>query len=81
MNDYLNAQRNLFLCVYFLIPALLCHSVMSVSFKETYQLIREGECVELILVKTDGGVGPVTVSIFTISDSAESKSLYAWSLL
>ena len=52
---------------------ILCHSVMSVSFNQTYQLVREGKCVELILVKTDGGVGPVTVSIFTISDSAKSK--------
>ena len=55
---------------------------MNISFAVTDVAVSEGEgVVILILEKTEGAIGPVSVRIFTIAGTATGMSNYKWQSL
>ena len=47
---------------------------MNVSFAESFYSVTEGDgCVEVTLIKSEGGVGPVTVTLIPISGTAQGE--------
>ena len=71
----------MFTCLHIL-PTHSNHlTVMNITFSETARSVREGVgFFELTLLKSEGGVGPVTVTLSTNPESAESETLRVCSI-
>ena len=57
---------------------------MNISFSVMFHSVMEGGgFLELTLIKTEGAVGPVTVSLFTAAESAtgETYDAHIWLML